>query len=205
MTEIQNQILSTLSSKDKIDSTELSSILNIPHMKIVGALKSIHAFGNIIELSQRTETGWELTAEGKLVAENGSHEARVFNAVPEDGILREELMKSVENAKIGFSKAMSCGWVSLDKAKGLVQRKVATIEDTVKNKCELISKKNLTGITNAEMNDFKKRKLVIQTSITIFEVKKGSNFKLTLEKPETDLTVDMLANDDWKTKKFQRI
>lgn len=61
----------------------------------------------------------------------------------------------------------------------------------------------MSGITNQELNEFKKRKLVAQTSLTIFEVKKGSNFKLTLEKPETDLTADMLANDDWKTKNFK--
>lgn len=124
MAKIQDQILSTLSSREKIDSTELSSILKLPHTKIVGALKSIHAFGNMIEMTQRTQTGWELTSEGKLVTENGSHEARIFNAIPEGGISREVLMKSVDNAKIGFSKAMGCGWVLLDKANGLVLRKV---------------------------------------------------------------------------------
>lgn len=34
---------------------------------------------------------WELTDEGRAVAENGSHEAVVYNAVPSQGILQSEL------------------------------------------------------------------------------------------------------------------
>ncbi|CAD5112718.1 DgyrCDS1936 [Dimorphilus gyrociliatus] len=203
MTDIQDQVLSILSSKDNIDSLTLASALNLSHTKIVGALKSIHAFGNIIEMSQRTEKSWELTEEGKKVAQHGSHEARVFNAIPSEGVRREELMKTDENAKIGFSKAMSCGWITLDKAKGLVLKKVDSIEDTTKNTCELVNQKQLSDIPDAVMNDLKKRKLVSQTSVTIFDVKKGSQFTLKLEKPETDLTADMLINDAWKTKNFK--
>lgn len=41
---------------------------------------------------QYTVKHWELTDEGKDVAANGSHEARVFNVVPPEGIAQAEIM-----------------------------------------------------------------------------------------------------------------
>jgi len=34
---------------------------------------------------------WALTEEGKSIAKDGSHEAKVFHAVPKDGINQSEL------------------------------------------------------------------------------------------------------------------
>lgn len=48
----------------------------------------------IIACEQRTNKRWELTEEGKMVLEKGSHEAQVYNAVPENGIVQSELMVS---------------------------------------------------------------------------------------------------------------
>jgi hypothetical protein len=46
----------------------------------------------VISVEQYTKKQWELTAEGKSVAANGSHEAVVYNAVPNEGISQPELM-----------------------------------------------------------------------------------------------------------------
>lgn len=46
----------------------------------------------VISVEQYTKKQWELTAEGKSVAANGSHEAVVYNAVPNEGIPQPELM-----------------------------------------------------------------------------------------------------------------
>lgn len=64
----------------------------------------------------------------------GSHEANVYNSIPEEGIAQSELMK-LPNAKVGFSKAMSNGWVLVDKTgtPALVKRKVPEIKDLVYN------------------------------------------------------------------------
>lgn len=62
----------------------------------------------------------------------GSHEAGIYNAIPESGISQAELMK-LPNAKVGFSKAMSNGWILVDKAVNppLVKKKVPEIKDLV--------------------------------------------------------------------------
>jgi phenylalanyl-tRNA synthetase alpha chain len=42
-------------------------------------------------VEQLVHKKWELTDEGRMVAENGSHEAVVYNAVPPQGILHSDL------------------------------------------------------------------------------------------------------------------
>lgn len=46
----------------------------------------------IIKVEQYTNKYWQLTDEGKDVAANGSHEARVYNAVPPEGIPQAQIM-----------------------------------------------------------------------------------------------------------------
>lgn len=46
----------------------------------------------VIEVKQVQGTSLQLTEEGARVAENGSYEALVFKAVPENGITQAELM-----------------------------------------------------------------------------------------------------------------
>jgi len=60
----------------------------------------------------------ELTSEGKEVAKNGSHEVVLYNAVPEIGADQAKLIQDIPNGKVGFSKAMSNGWILIDKSSG---------------------------------------------------------------------------------------
>lgn len=48
----------------------------------------------VISAELRSSKHWELTEEGTEIAEQGSHEARVFNAVPLEGLAQSELMVS---------------------------------------------------------------------------------------------------------------
>lgn len=54
-----------------------------------------------------------------------------------------------------------------------------------------------------EKADYKKRKLIQESIIKSFVLRKGPEFSLTLNKLETDLTSDMLANGSWKDLKFK--
>merc|ERR1712150_266804 len=91
---------------------------------------------------------WEVTAEGEGVIANGSHEAVLYQAIPAAGAPQAELMKSVPNFKVGFSKAMSAGWVTMDKkAEGgpKLFRKVESIEDHVQKCLMRLQKMNMDG------------------------------------------------------------
>lgn len=68
---LSEQILKYLSENDEINTIKLANILDVDHQKIVGALKSIEAQGNLINSETVSEKHIELTEEGKLVADTG--------------------------------------------------------------------------------------------------------------------------------------
>lgn len=129
-------ILRLLNERSKLNSLSLSEELSVDHQKIVGVIKSLQSLGDIIKSTQIESKRLVLTEEGQQILQNGSHEALVWKAIPEEGIEQSALMKSIGDqnvAKLGFSKAMSQKWISIDKtcSKPIVKRKVNSIEDEV--------------------------------------------------------------------------
>ncbi len=55
----------------------------------------------MISAEQKSSKCWELTGEGCEIAEHGSHEARVFNAIPDEGLPQNQLM--VRDERIAYS------------------------------------------------------------------------------------------------------
>lgn len=86
-------LLQHLATVESVDTLDLVGIFNEDHQKIIGALKSIEANGNLVISEPATRKSLSLTDEGQLVLKNGSHEAAVYNAVPAEGISQAELMK----------------------------------------------------------------------------------------------------------------
>ncbi|XP_072019308.1 phenylalanine--tRNA ligase alpha subunit-like [Amphiura filiformis] len=207
MADLGELVLQHVAKDGEITTSELAQRLQKDHQQIVGAVKSLQSLGNIIESEQRTSKHWELTEEGKEVTKDGSHEARVYNAIPADGgIQQAQLMKSGPYAKIGFSKAMSAGWLEVNKkAPGgpTVQRKVASIVDRVQNQLKQLQQGNLSDITDKEKAELKKRKLIQEVTVNIFLVWKGSGFTTSVQKLDTDLTPEMISSGSWKGKPFK--
>jgi phenylalanyl-tRNA synthetase alpha chain len=204
--ELTEQILKHLEQHGKANTLDLVAVFGVDdHQKIIGALKSIEATGNLVDSEQTSTKTWELTDEGKFVAENGSHEASVYKAVPEMGIPQAELMKSSANAKVGFSKCMSHGWIFVDKSGGapLIKRKVTTIDDVVQHHLQAVAKGQSQELPVKELAEYKKRKLLQDVVVKSFNLTKGAEFSTTLKKLETDLTVEMLTTGLWKDLKFK--
>lgn len=91
--DLTEQILKYIEEHGQADTLDLAPVFNVDHQKIVGALKSIQATGDLVNAEQTSRKTWDLTDEGKQVLQNGSHEACVFNAVPDAGIAQADLMK----------------------------------------------------------------------------------------------------------------
>nr|XP_019933124.2 phenylalanine--tRNA ligase alpha subunit [Aedes albopictus] len=206
MQELTERILQYIDQHGDVDTLDLVPVFGEDHQKIVGAVKSIESTAaDMIKTAQATRKTWELTEEGKQILANGSHEAVVFNAVPEGGIAQAELMKTSPNAKVGFSKAMSNGWILMDKSGGapLIKRKVDKIEDVVKNHAKAVAEGKDTVVPDNVKNEYKKRKILTETVTKSFILSKGPEFSTSLKKLETDLTVEMLATGIWKDLKFK--
>lgn len=206
MADLSQVVLTEVDKQGEIDTLKLSQSIKEDHQKIVGAVKSLQSLGDIIKVEQYTNKYWELTDEGKDVAVNGSHEARVYNAVPPEGIPQAQIMKSVPNAKIGFSKAMQAGWVTMDKScEGgpKVFKKIDSIKDAVQECMLKFAAKDSGSIPDNQKADFKKRKLITEVKEVGYKVSKGDNFTLSISKAEVDLTPEMIQSGSWKTKAFK--
>lgn len=160
------QVLKMLDIKGTISTLDLAKENNIDHQKVIGIINSILALGNIITANPVTSKYWELTDEGESVILNGSYEVNIYNAVPSDGIPQKELM-SLPNAKIGFSQAMSKGWIAIDKVANKVLKKVDSVVDKVK--IDLMELKAFHDQTSeSDKLDYKKRKLIREVVIKSF-------------------------------------
>ncbi|XP_059061498.1 phenylalanine--tRNA ligase alpha subunit [Achroia grisella] len=201
--ELNEKILHYLEKSDNIDTLKLANEFSEDHQKIVGAVKSLEAL-EMVTSEPVKSTQWELTDEGHLVANNGSHEAVLFRSIPDDGIPQAELMKIVPNAKVGFSKAMSSGWIFLDKSSNppLVKKKVDSIIDIVQDHLNEMNK-GIDNLANNIRNDYKKRKLLHEVTVKSFLLSKGAKFATTITKLETDLTSEMLLTGSWKMLEFK--
>lgn len=91
--ELTEQILQYIEQHGSVDTLDLVAHFGLDHQKIVGALKSIEAHGDLVHSQPASRKSWALTAEGQSVVEHGSHEAAVFKAIPEEGIAQADLMK----------------------------------------------------------------------------------------------------------------
>uniref|UniRef100_A0A3Q3ENF3 Phenylalanine--tRNA ligase alpha subunit n=1 Tax=Labrus bergylta TaxID=56723 RepID=A0A3Q3ENF3_9LABR len=190
---------------DGVDSLEAASSLGVDHQVIVGAVKSLQALGDVISAELRSSKHWELTDEGKEIAEQGSHEARVFSSIPLEGLSQSELMK-LSFGKIGFSKAMSSKWIRVDKAHEggpRIFRTVDSVEDQVREKLLLVQKNSGSQLEEKDKNELKKRKLLSEVTVKSYWMSKGNSFSTTITKQETELTPEMIANGSWKEKKFK--
>ncbi|XP_070562510.1 phenylalanine--tRNA ligase alpha subunit-like [Ptychodera flava] len=202
------KILQEIEEQGNVNTEELAKRLDIDHQQVVGAVKSLQSLGNLINSEQKGYTKWELTEEGKSAVTDGSPESVVYQAVPPDtGILQAELMKSVPNAKVGFSKAMSAGWLLMDKnAEGgpRVKRKADSIVDKVQEQLKKLSLGDYQ-LNDKEKVEYKKRKLMAEVTVKYYVVSKGSEFSTEIRKQETDLTPEMIMSGSWKTHKFKSL
>ena len=72
-------------------------------MWVLGAdLGVLPPLPQVVDVQQVTRKHWELTDEGRDVARTGSHEAKVFNAIPAEGIPQAELMVRLGGAGLRF-------------------------------------------------------------------------------------------------------
>jgi phenylalanyl-tRNA synthetase alpha chain len=147
-----------------------------------------------------------LELEGEQIAANGSHEARVFEALRSamDGLTVQELESAMGDksvAKIGTGKAFKEKWIAKT-ADGKLKAQKESIQDVTREQLQAIQKEH--RCSNAKtLNELKKRKLVRTQKIIHFEISKGDKFALEIPEEATDLTADMLASGAWEKVTFK--
>ncbi|KAI0110006.1 tRNA synthetases class II core domain (F)-domain-containing protein [Daldinia grandis] len=147
-----------------------------------------------------------LEPEGEQIAANGSHEARVFDALRSavDGLTVQDLEKVIGDksvVKIGQGKAFKEKWISKTKD-GKFKAVQESIQDVTKE--QMLTIKSTRTYPDAKLlADLKKRKLIKVQKIISFKIHKGTKFALKIPEEATDLTADMITTGSWKTATFK--
>ena len=72
--------------------------------------------------------------------------------------------------------------------------KVETIgQDEVQSLLKKIQSLQLNDVPDKSIQDLKKRKLIAEITVNFLLVKKGKNFTTNVEKPEKELTAEMMV------------
>ncbi|KAJ3329698.1 hypothetical protein HDU93_000832 [Gonapodya sp. JEL0774] len=147
---------------------------------------------------------YDLTSEGLTIATEGSHEVRVYNAIPAGGSLPLGDLAGLvgaETAKIGQGQAFKNKWIK--KVGTTLQREAASVVDKVRE--DLTKVRDEGGLADTKvLSDLQKRKLVIKKKTSTYRVQKGTNFSTTVERLATDLTAEMIQFGSWKTSQFKK-
>eukprot|EP01147_Barroeca_monosierra_P008326 gene8325-872_t len=154
------------------------------------------------------ESVWELTEEGQYIVNHESPEVTVARMATKEGRCREEIFSAVGPiANVGLGQAMKQKWIKSKKEgdKTLIVQLVDTFDDKVKSQLQDILQDDLMLIpSEAVLKELKKRKLVEKKMYTWYDLSRGPEFSLSLEKGESDLTSDMIMDGSWKNIKFKQ-
>ncbi|EIW71074.1 phenylalanine-tRNA ligase, alpha subunit [Tremella mesenterica] len=212
---LQSLILTTL------DSSPSSSIEDTRQLKYKGvvlanpdeqnaikaALDSLWS-REMVEYKQITTTSYDLTDEGYGIAASGSHEYRVWQALP---VLGEgqplgipELKKILgdEVPKIGQGKAFKNKWIVKD-GNGFSRAPGVLPSDTTAEELRIV-RETFTHPSESILRELLKRKLVAPRKHIHYSVTKGEEFSTVVKQLETDLTVEMLQSGAWKGAHFKQ-
>ncbi|KAL4998799.1 tRNA synthetases class II core domain (F)-domain-containing protein [Aspergillus recurvatus] len=200
--DMTNPVLDALSaSEGPILSNE--AFPSVPSQTVKAALDRL-ASRLMVEYETFNSEVLVVTKEGEEVAANGSHEAKVYQAVlaAMDGLKIKELPEVVgkENAQLGQGNAFKKGWIKKDK--DVFRAATDSIVDDTQADVKKIQQGGTVADPNA-LKELKKRKLVAAKKIITFRISKGPKYARELVKEETDLTAEMLQNGSWKTATFK--
>lgn len=212
--DVQQLVLDTLNAHGTIENTEDLTLCGntLDSFIVSGILRSLASYEMVVFDSIERE---ELvpTEEGEIVKQFGSHEFRVFHAIPKgNGISPSSLVSILSTdsqlspsriadlAKVGQNVAFKNKWIGMDQ-QGMLVKLVSDIGDDIVQ----ISMNRLDSSLGADMiKELKRRKLVEIVKRVHYSVKKGPKFSTTVEKQVTELTMDMIHSGEWKNKSFKQ-
>ncbi|CAM0136590.1 Phenylalanyl-tRNA synthetase, beta subunit, cytoplasmic [Umbelopsis sp. WA50703] len=205
--DLQNFVLTTLDKQGVIeDSANLKTAngADIDQLALLGALNSLRS-KDMLEYKAIEREVWTLTEEGRELADSGSHEARVFEAVPagEEGITIPELQAKLgKAASIGQGKAFKNKWITKQPPNKLVRIVDSIVDQT---QIDLRQIQSTGTLSDAKLlADLKKRKLADKQKLVSYNVTKGPEFSLEIKKEATDITYEMLQSGEWKDASFKK-
>lgn len=204
MADMTSPLLDALSNAPSGAILSSDAFPSTPSSAIKSALDRL-ASRQMVLYDTRDREVIALTPEGQDIVANGSHEAKVFDAVVAalDGLSIADLPAVVgkDNAKVGQGNAFKRGWIKKDQDGKLRANSQAIVDETR----ELLRSVQQTQTLedSKTLSDLKRRKLISLQKVISYHISKGPKFAREFVKEETDLTADMLLNGSWKSAQFK--
>ena len=205
--DLQDIVLKKLNEVGIINNSEnLEKEFNIPHEKLESILKGL-VVDFYIELEPIKRKEIALTEEGEECVSKGTPEYRVFQLLEPGVETDKKKFGDKHNIEIGkqiVSKLKLNGWVEMGKS-WIKRIEGVTAEDKdgelLKNMKE---NPKYEEYDEKKLKELKNRKLIKFANITSYKITKGIDFApYTIEK-ESELTADLLKNDEYKNKVFKK-
>lgn len=191
------------------DSLDFASQHHIDHASMVGVCTSLFGYELVLMAAQSTQY-WVVTEEALKYVQKGTPEFQVLRHVGAEGIhfdqlrqLCSESMGGADVAALGISQAMRKKLIA--KAKdGQVTRTVPEdAVDSIVNALQAVQAGQGDAVEAALIKEMKDRKMIKQETRKSYKLSKGAKFARVREKPETDLTTELLRGNEWASKTFK--
>ena len=200
--DLTTEVLSALSASDKPILSQ-DAFPSQPADNIKATLDRLGS-RQMLQYEKIDTEQLHLTPEGEKIADQGSHEARVFDAVSAavDGLRIKDLPDTVgpEAAKIGQGAAFKLKWISKDG--DFLKAAQDSVTDTVREQLNVI--RSTKSFADPKIvTELRKRKLITIQKVFTYRISRGPKYADKFVKEETDLTADMLASGSWKTVKLK--
>ncbi|KJE88624.1 phenylalanyl-tRNA synthetase beta subunit [Capsaspora owczarzaki ATCC 30864] len=200
----QQRILDDLHAGTVIADTEqYAANIQADHQTVVGAMKSLERYPEMITTKPFDKTLVSLTEEGLVTVKEGTLDARIFNGIDKtNGTTLAELTARFGPATgQAQGRAMKNKWIRLDKASGKLFRAVETIVDEAQQQLAAIQAGQT--VPDSALAELRKLKLAASRTYTAYAIGKGDKFSTKIVKPESDLTTAMLTKDAWREVTFK--
>ena len=193
------EILGALDQDDPIDTRE--TFPSISQAEIKAALDRL-ASRRMIDYETKDKELVILTEEGQQIADEGSHEWKVWDAVKKRGRIKVSELEGVvgASAKVGQGNAFKAKWIKKD-GDGLVPL-AEEVEDSTQQLLEYVSERKEFPDPKL-LKDYQKRKLVTTKKDIAYTVRKGPKWALQIPVEVTDLTAEMLHDGSWQSTNFK--
>jgi len=197
-------------SKGKVNSTlELAAEYSMEHEDVMRVVRSLLSESYITMETANEQKVYSLSEEGQDYATNGSPEARLWHAIPADGVAvgkpLEALCEGLNiNARVAQAKMMQSKFATMDKKTKTLKRNGTEIVDRVQHLLLSIQKTQGLGCDAKDLQDMSKRNCVVEKRVLDYKLDKGARFSLTFVKLNTDITPEMIKNNTWQTAEFKK-
>ena len=216
--ENERKVLAALVDRGTATTKELSREIELSKDAIEKASGWAETKG-VVSFKEEVSQFFELTEEGQRYAREGLPEQNL-RIMLEDGAMKiSELKESFENLNIALVWVRRRGWADIDKGVIKLTPKGREIENVPENeileelqKSETLEATQFSEEQIAILDELIRRKLVnkdekVERYVTITEFgKKVAPMLKEIESKKliTQLTPEMLANEDWREAQFQR-